>query len=273
MEFKGKTYRLGTRAPGNICGGCAFGEDPEGCNAAGGGCLAHGGSIWEEVPPEPVSGAAQPVRPVGDGWRESHSGQLPCGYHTRVEVVFRDGSAHTGRAGDLDWGHTGLGSDIVLFRELAEPARNNRPPVVAAAESSKPSNPKDIVGIRKAPLSCLPMNVVAEMGTAMLEGASKYGRHNFRAVGVRSSVYFDAVQRHLISWWEGEDIDPDSGMPHIVKALSCLAVLRDAQHQGLCTDDRPPISKPFYEQLNAKAGAILDKHADKSPKHYTQVPQ
>jgi hypothetical protein len=134
---------------------------------------------------------------------------------------------------------------------------------------TKPTNPKDIIGIRKAPLSTVPMNVVAELGVAMLEGASKYGRHNFRAVGVRASVYFDATMRHLISWWEGEDVDPDSGMSHITKAIASLVVLRDAQSRGLCEDDRAPSTANFYNEINERAAKILDKHADKSPKHYT----
>ena len=134
---------------------------------------------------------------------------------------------------------------------------------------TKDTNPKDAIGIRKAPLSTVPGNVIAEIGVAMLEGASKYGRHNYRAAGVRASVYYDAAMRHLISWWEGEDIDPDSGMSHITKLLACMAVMRDAMHQDLWEDDRPPRSKPFYPQLNASSGEILDRHADKNPKHYT----
>lgn len=133
----------------------------------------------------------------------------------------------------------------------------------------KESNPKDSIGVRKAPLSVVPMNVIAEVGVAMLEGASKYGRHNYRGVGVRSSVYFDATMRHLIDFWEGTDIDPDSGMHHVTKAITSLTVWRDAMLQGKCTDDRPPRSQPFYERLNELAGKIIDKHADKSPKHYT----
>lgn len=134
---------------------------------------------------------------------------------------------------------------------------------------TKDTNPKDAVGIRKAPMSTLPANVMAEIGVAMLEGASKYGRHNYRAVGVRASVYYDATMRHLMSWWEGEDTDPDSGMSHIVKAMASLAVLRDAMHQGMLTDDRPPRSEPFYPDLNAKAGAILDRYSDVKPHHFT----
>ena len=103
----------------------------------------------------------------------------------------------------------------------------------------------------------------------MLEGACKYGRSNYRAVGVRTSVYFDATMRHLISFWEGEDLDPDSGMSHITKALCSLAVLRDAQMQDKCIDDRPPRSPEFYLRLNQLAGEIIDRHADKSPHHYT----
>lgn len=135
----------------------------------------------------------------------------------------------------------------------------------------KPSNPKDAIGIRKAPMSTVSAAVLAEVGVAMLEGAAKYGRHNYRAVGVQSSVYYDATMRHLMDWWEGVDTDPDSGMHHITKAITSLVVLRDAMIQGMLTDDRPPRSAEFYSRLNELAGAILDRHADKSPKHYTQA--
>lgn len=133
----------------------------------------------------------------------------------------------------------------------------------------KPTNPKDAVGIRKAPMSTVSAAVMAEIGVAMLEGAAKYGRHNYRGVGVRASVYYDATMRHLLSWWEGEDTDPDSGMSHITKAITSLVVLRDAMIQGKVTDDRPPRSADFYKRLNELAGQILDRHADKSPHHYT----
>jgi hypothetical protein len=135
--------------------------------------------------------------------------------------------------------------------------------------SDKPTNPKDVVGIRKAPMSAVPANVLAEVGVAMLEGASKYGRHNFRCAGVRASVYYDGVMRHLMSWWEGEDIDQDSGLSHVTKAITSLVVLRDAMMQGMCNDDRPPRSVEFYPGLNAAAGAVLDKYADRAPRHFT----
>jgi hypothetical protein len=133
----------------------------------------------------------------------------------------------------------------------------------------KDTNPKDAIGVSKAPMSTVPANVLSELGVAMLEGTAKYGRHNYRAAGVRTSVYYDATMRHLMSFWEGEDVDPDSGLSHITKAIASLTVLRDAQMQGMATDDRPPRSKPFMPAMNEHAAGILKRHADKAPRHYT----
>ena len=133
----------------------------------------------------------------------------------------------------------------------------------------KNTNPKDAIGISKAPMSTVSAAVLMEVGVAMLEGASKYGRHNYRAAGVRASVYYDALMRHAMTWWEGEDLDPDSGMSHITKAIATLVVLRDAMIQDKFTDDRPPRSAPFLPALNDTAAALLVKHADKHPRHYT----
>lgn len=135
----------------------------------------------------------------------------------------------------------------------------------------KDTNPKDAVGTAKAPLSTVPAGVMAEVGIAMLEGARKYGRHNYRVAGVRASVYYDAAMRHMMAWWEGEDIDPDSGLPHPVKAIACLAVLRDAQMNNKCTDDRPPrLPSGWLAKLSEKAAEIIGRYPDaKAP--YRQI--
>ncbi len=132
--------------------------------------------------------------------------------------------------------------------------------------STKQTNPKDAVGVKKVPLSTLSAPVMAEIGLAMLEGARKYGRHNYRVAGVRASVYYDAAMRHLMAWWEGEDIDPDSGLSHITKALSTLTVLRDSMIQENWTDDRPPVSPlNWISSYNIKAAEIIEKYPDALP--------
>lgn len=115
--------------------------------------------------------------------------------------------------------------------------------------NTKPTNPKDALGIKKVPLHCVSGQVLMELALAMFEGARKYGSHNYRDAGVRASVYYDAVLRHIIDWWEGEDIDPDSNLHHVSKAIACLHVLRDSMLMGNWIDDRP-IQHP--NKLNTK---------------------
>jgi len=135
----------------------------------------------------------------------------------------------------------------------------------------KNSNPKDAVGVKKVPMSTVSAPVLMEMGLAMLEGDRKYGRHNYRVIGVRASVYYDAAMRHLMAWWEGEDIDPDSGISHIAKALSCLAVLRDSMINEKFTDDRPPkIKDGWIKELNKKTAEIIERYPDGKNPH-TQI--
>ena len=137
--------------------------------------------------------------------------------------------------------------------------------------SNKDTNPKDAVGTKKVPLSVLPSPVLAEVGLAMLEGARKYGRHNYREAGVRGSVYYDACFRHLMAWWEGEDIDPDSGLSHITKAVAGLIVLRDSMMNENWKDDRPPkVKEGWIQKLNKKAKDIIEKYSEtKDP--YTEL--
>jgi hypothetical protein len=133
-------------------------------------------------------------------------------------------------------------------------------------EGTKDTNPKDAVGVRKVPISTIPMGPVLEAGLAMLEGARKYGRHNYRVSGVRASVYFDAVVgRHLIPWWEGEDLDPDSALSHITKAIAGLLVLRDSMLSENWVDDRPPHGKVDLKTMNRKASGIIDKYPNAVP--------
>ncbi len=155
--------------------------------------------------------------------------------------------------------------------ERLEPAE-----VFSALEGTKDSNPKDAVGVTKTPFSTVSAPVLSELGLAMLEGALKYGRHNYRFAGVRASVYYDAVFRHMTRWFEGEDIDPDTivrdevtgevtfaGISHLTKAMAGLAVIRDAMIQDKFIDDRPPQSPPGWQDaINAGVRAFNTKYPE-----------
>ena len=56
-------------------------------------------------------------------------------------------------------------------------------------------------------------------------GAQKYEPDNWKHVPDSKRRYFDAMQRHLWAWKEGEQNDPESGKNHLAHALCCLMFL------------------------------------------------
>lgn len=129
-------------------------------------------------------------------------------------------------------------------------------------DGEKESNPKYSEGCKKASLHCIPCGPLFELGLAMFEGSRKYGRHNYRAVGGRASTYYDAAIGHIMDWWEGEEIDPDSGVHHLIKAMACLLVVRDSMLMGNFNDDRPlryP-EKHGRSDFNIQVKEIVEKY-------------
>ena len=114
--------------------------------------------------------------------------------------------------------------------------------VVETTTPPKSSNPKDIIGLTKPSLSAVPMRSVYEMSKAMNDGASKYGRFNWRENSVDSDVYIDATLRHLNSWQDGENTAQDSGVHHLAHAMACLSIIIDAELGGNLIDSRSKIS-------------------------------
>jgi len=124
--------------------------------------------------------------------------------------------------------------------------------------STKPSNPKDLIGSSKIPIHLWPTTATMMGALGFLDGALKYGRSNFREVGVRASIYYDAARRHLDAWFEGEDVDPDSGLPH-------------AQAAEKLNDDRMVAGgyRSLADTLTPHVERLKQKHGDKQVKHYT----
>lgn len=105
---------------------------------------------------------------------------------------------------------------------------------------TKLSNPKDAAASDRLDLSLFPATARAYGALAMHEGDFKYGGYNYRAAGIRASVYYAAAGRHLDKWFNGEECDPQTKVPHLANAIACLAVLIDGIEVKNWTDDRPP---------------------------------
>lgn len=101
------------------------------------------------------------------------------------------------------------------------------------------ANPKDALGAKKPPLTLVPPALAIYTSRVMELGAKKYGPYNWREFPVKYTVYIEAAMRHLYAAFDGEDIDPESNMPHIAHAAACMAILLDALALGNLIDDRP----------------------------------
>lgn len=136
----------------------------------------------------------------------------------------------------------------------------------------KTSNPKDRIGSPKISLSNVPCGPLMEAALAMTEGSHKYGRHNYREAPVKASVYYDALQRHIMSWWEGEDFASDSGLHHTAHAMACLIILMDAGMHDKLIDDRPPRTDPSWIHVMNSISGELDKKYPNKKAPYTEKP-
>lgn len=138
--------------------------------------------------------------------------------------------------------------------------------------AKKLSNPKDDIGDTRAPLHLIPETALIQESLAFLEGALKYGAHNWRAAGVRTSVYMAACMRHLFKYWNGEDEDPLTRIHHLGNARACLGIILDAQAVGKLTDDRPPANPGMIEAMKEceeTVAHLKELFKDHHPKHWT----
>jgi hypothetical protein len=135
----------------------------------------------------------------------------------------------------------------------------------------KLTNPKDALGSNKVPMHLWPHTATVWGAMGMLDGATKYGRSNWRATGVRASIYNDAILRHLAAWFEGEDIDPDSGLPHLAHLLASAAIIVDAIAAGKFRDDRMAAGgyRALIDEATPHVKRLKEKNASYDPHHFT----
>lgn len=75
----------------------------------------------------------------------------------------------------------------------------------------------------KAKFNLIPLNLLDDTARVWEYGAKKYAAWNW-AKGADWNVPFDSLMRHLAAWQNGEDIDPESGLPHTAHII-CNAMM------------------------------------------------
>lgn len=117
----------------------------------------------------------------------------------------------------------------------------------------------------KVDLSLIPLSTLEDEARVWMHGARKYAPFNWMK-GMEWSVPLACALRHLAAFQRGEDIDAESGLPHLAHAMCNLRMLTLYGKTYQEGDDRPKqwLSPPPKPQIipHAMAEAILRDNPD-----------
>jgi hypothetical protein len=113
----------------------------------------------------------------------------------------------------------------------AEPPQTSPIPTTGSAPTTWPEPPA------KPRWDLVPFKAVDQIAQVLTFGAIKYKDNNWRE-GTRWGRCYAALQRHVTAWWEGEELDPETGLSHLAHAGCCLFFLMEFQRNGWGDDDR-----------------------------------
>jgi hypothetical protein len=86
--------------------------------------------------------------------------------------------------------------------------------------------PIPVVGMKydqdKPKFSLLKTEALLEVVKVLTFGAKKYSPDNWKVVPDSQQRYFDAANRHIWQWKQGEQYDGESGYHHLAHAMSSL---------------------------------------------------
>lgn len=75
----------------------------------------------------------------------------------------------------------------------------------------------------KARMELIPLGAVQEIAKVMTFGANKYADNGWKTLPRAEERYTGALLRHLTAIQSGEQVDPESGLPHI-SHVACNAL-------------------------------------------------
>tara|TARA_B110000971_G_scaffold203782_1_gene224590 strand:+ start:697 stop:1023 length:327 start_codon:yes stop_codon:yes gene_type:complete len=93
----------------------------------------------------------------------------------------------------------------------------------------------------KPPINLVPSEAIIAAANVFAFGAQKYGENNWRRDlnDFPVSRHYASIMRHMLAWNSGEDIDPESGLPHLHHAMTQLMILTVCQQEATAdVDDR-----------------------------------
>ena len=112
-------------------------------------------------------------------------------------------------------------------------------------------DPKASMGTAKPSVFGTPPIPLFQLGAVFALGMKKYGLFNWRKTRVNASAYYDAAQRHLMAWRDGENQDRESKHHPLAHVMACCAIIIDAETHGVLNDDRGEVRDMTSAYLTA----------------------
>ena len=104
----------------------------------------------------------------------------------------------------------------------------------------------------KPRMSLLPKGALNAVIRVLEFGATKYQVDGWKHVPDAKTRYYDAMQRHIDAWWQGEQKDPETGEHHLAHAICCGMFLM------WFDDTHVENHKPIYSIPESVRQAILN---------------
>lgn len=103
----------------------------------------------------------------------------------------------------------------------------------------------------KAPITLVEPSYIEGTAAVLGFGAAKYAKHNWRK-GIEVTRCLDAAMRHMLAVARGENVDAESGLPHLYHASCCIMFAQWMMDNRPDMDDRwipeaPPALGPPVE--------------------------
>lgn len=89
----------------------------------------------------------------------------------------------------------------------------------------------------KLALDQIPVEMLQALAAVYQFGEMKYARDNWKR-GTDWHEFYGSALRHIVSFWSGQSIDPESNLPHLAHAIWNLTTLMYYENHGVGTDDR-----------------------------------
>lgn len=118
-------------------------------------------------------------------------------------------------------------------------------------------NPKQHDADTRLPVGLCPPILTIRVAAVLRWGANKVGRWrwNWRDNPIQLTTYLDAIERHLMAVRAGEELDPETGEPHLAHIAANCGIIMDAQLAGTLVDDRP--------KNNPSVAGVLKEYSDR----------